>query len=66
MLIFSEISFSPDVLIKLDYHGKRVNLNQGAVQGLLIGLSQLNQTELRLKEISTKQGYAKVVFILVS
>ncbi len=53
---FSELSFSPAVTIRLDYQGKRVKTDQGALLGLLIGLSQLHRTELLLKELHTRQG----------
>uniref|UniRef100_A0A914VF89 Autophagy-related protein 2 n=1 Tax=Plectus sambesii TaxID=2011161 RepID=A0A914VF89_9BILA len=53
---FKHFSFSPSVTIRLDYQGKRVKTDQGAVLGLLIGLSQLHCTELHLKELHNRQG----------
>ena len=44
--------FSPEVPIRLDYHGKRVDLTHGPLAGLLMGLGQLNCSELRLKPLS--------------
>lgn len=49
-------SFSPDVLIRIDYHGKRVQMEQGAVKGLILGLGQLNASEIRLKRLCYRHG----------
>lgn len=49
-------AFTPDVLIKLDYHGKHIDLKNGALPGLLLGLAQLNQCELHLKKLNNKHG----------
>lgn len=43
--------FSPEVPIRLDYVGKRVDLSAGPVAGLLMGLGQLNCSELTLKRL---------------
>ncbi|KAI1292168.1 Autophagy-related protein 2 -like protein A [Halotydeus destructor] len=48
--------FSPDVPIRLDYQGKRMDFEQGALAGILMGLAQLNESELRLKRLSNKSG----------
>lgn len=48
--------FSPDVPIRLDYHGKRVDMEQGTLAGLLVGLAQLNCSELKLKRIHHRHG----------
>lgn len=55
---FKSFIFSPDVPIKIDYHGKHVDINSqyGPVAGLLIGLGQLNQSEITLKSIVHKSG----------
>lgn len=50
------IVFSPDVPIKLDYQGKRVDMTHGPLPGLLMGLGQLNCSELRLKRLSNRHG----------
>ncbi|CAG2100351.1 unnamed protein product [Medioppia subpectinata] len=55
-LYFRSLSFAPDVPISLDYHGKHVDFDRGALQGLFLGLGQLNQSELRLKRLHNKQG----------
>ncbi|KAF0312785.1 Autophagy-related protein 2 A [Amphibalanus amphitrite] len=45
------------VLIRIDYQGKRVDIGQfGPVIGLIIGLGQLSCSEIRLKRISHKSG----------
>uniref|UniRef100_A0A1E1X490 Autophagy-related protein 2 n=1 Tax=Amblyomma aureolatum TaxID=187763 RepID=A0A1E1X490_9ACAR len=49
-------AFTPDVPIRIDYHGKRVAMEQGAVAGLLMGLGQLNCLEITLKKLQTRQG----------
>ncbi|KAJ8968662.1 hypothetical protein NQ314_002185, partial [Rhamnusium bicolor] len=50
------VVFSPDVPIRLDYHGKRVDMTHGSLPGLLMGLGQLNCSELRLKRITYRHG----------
>lgn len=56
-LIFCrKVIFSPDVPIRLDYNGKRVDLTHGPIHGLLMGLATLNCSELRLKRISHRHG----------
>ncbi|XP_064622147.1 autophagy-related protein 2 homolog B-like isoform X2 [Lineus longissimus] len=55
-VFFKSFVFSPDVLIRLDYQGKRVDMGQGTAAGLLIGLAQLNCSELKLKRICHKHG----------
>ncbi|RWS04521.1 autophagy-related protein 2B-like protein [Dinothrombium tinctorium] len=49
--------FTPHVPIRLDYHGKRVDFEKGALPGLLMGLAQLNQSELCLKRLHEKRGF---------
>ncbi|KAJ8963256.1 hypothetical protein NQ318_018723 [Aromia moschata] len=39
-----------------DYHGKRVDMTHGSLPGLLMGLGQLNCSELRLKQINYRHG----------
>ncbi|KAK8735432.1 hypothetical protein OTU49_005389 [Cherax quadricarinatus] len=55
---FKSFVFSPDVPIKIDYHGKHVDIHSqyGPIAGLIIGLGQLNQSELTLKSIVHKSG----------
>lgn len=48
--------FSPDVTIRLDYEGRHVDLSQGSLAGLLMGLAQLNCSEITLKRIVHKHG----------
>ena len=48
--------FSPEVPVKLDYHGKRVDMSHGSLAGILMGLGQLNNSELRLRKISHRHG----------
>lgn len=48
--------FSPDVVIRLDYEGRHVDLSQGSLAGLLMGLAQLNCSEITLKRIVYKHG----------
>ncbi|XP_046351358.1 autophagy-related protein 2 homolog A-like isoform X1 [Haliotis rufescens] len=55
-VFFKSFIFSPDVPIRLDYHGKRVDMEQGTFAGLLVGLAQLNSSELKLKRLNYKHG----------
>ncbi|XP_045166071.2 autophagy-related protein 2 homolog A-like [Mercenaria mercenaria] len=53
-VFFKSFVFSPDVPIRLDYHGK-FDREHGALAGLG-GLVSLNRSELRLKSLTYKQG----------
>lgn len=55
-IFFRQVIFSPDVPIRLDYQGKRVELSHGPLAGLLMGLGQLQCSEIRLKKIYNRQG----------
>jgi len=55
-LFFRSFILSPDVPIRLDYHGKHVSMEQGTLAGLLIGLGQLNCSELYLKRLNCRSG----------
>lgn len=55
-IFFRQIIFSPDVPIRLDYQGKRVELSHGPLAGLLMGLGQLQCSEICLKKISYRHG----------
>ncbi|XP_076030640.1 autophagy-related 2 [Oratosquilla oratoria] len=57
-IYFKSFIFSPDVSIKIDYHGKHIDINSqyGPLAGLLIGLGQLNNSELTLKSVVLKSG----------
>lgn len=55
-IFFRQIIFGPDVSIRLDYHGKRVEMSHGPVAGLIMGLGQLLCSEIRLKKISYRHG----------
>ncbi|NXF00236.1 ATG2A protein, partial [Menura novaehollandiae] len=51
-----EFRFTSDVPVWLDYRGKRVTMEQGAVAGILIGLARLNCSQLRLKRLCHRHG----------
>lgn len=54
---FRSFTFSPDVLIRFDYHGKGIDLSQGpSFSGLLVGLGQLNCSQLTLKRLAHRHG----------
>ncbi|KAK7082787.1 Autophagy protein [Halocaridina rubra] len=57
-IYFKSFLFSPEVPIKIDYHGKHIDINSqyGALAGIIIGLGQLNHSELTLKRIIHKSG----------
>lgn len=55
-IYFRNVLFSPEVPIRLDYQGKHVDMSHGPLAGLLMGLGQLNCSELRLKRLSHRHG----------
>ncbi|XP_051942954.1 autophagy-related protein 2 homolog B-like isoform X1 [Hippocampus zosterae] len=55
-IFFREFRFTSDVPIRLDYHGKHVSLEQGTFSGIIIGLTQLNCSELKLRQLCYRQG----------
>nr|XP_012226127.1 PREDICTED: autophagy-related protein 2 homolog B isoform X1 [Linepithema humile] len=68
-IYFRSVVFGPEVLIRLDYHGKRVDFTHGPLAGLLMGLAELNCSELRLKRLSHRHGllgYDKLLTYLAS
>ncbi|XP_031843330.1 autophagy-related 2 [Nomia melanderi] len=68
-IYFRSVIFSPEVLVRLDYHGKRVDLTHGPLAGLLMGLAQLNCSELRLKRLTHRHGllgFNKLITFLLS
>uniref|UniRef100_A0A2K6N4D6 Autophagy related 2A n=2 Tax=Rhinopithecus TaxID=542827 RepID=A0A2K6N4D6_RHIBE len=57
--------FTSEVPIWLDYHGKHVTMDQvGTFAGLLIGLAQLNCSELKLKRLCCRHGLLGVDKVL--
>ncbi|XP_054259234.1 autophagy-related protein 2 homolog A [Macrosteles quadrilineatus] len=55
-IFFRRFEFTPEVPIRLDYEGKHVDMKHGPLAGLLMGLAQLNCSELRLKRLSHRHG----------
>lgn len=55
-IYFRNVTFSPAVMIRIDYLGKRVELSHGPLAGLIMGLGSLQCSEIRLKQICYKQG----------
>uniref|UniRef100_A0A8D0LD16 Autophagy related 2A n=1 Tax=Sphenodon punctatus TaxID=8508 RepID=A0A8D0LD16_SPHPU len=56
-LVPREFRFTSEVPIWLDYHGKHVTMDQvGTFAGILIGLAQLNCSELKLKRLCCRHG----------
>lgn len=55
-IYFREIVFGPDVSICFDYHGRRVELSKGTIAGLLMGLGQLQCSEIILRKIVYRRG----------
>lgn len=53
---FRNIVFGPEVPIRFDYQGKRVEFNRGPIAGLIMGLGQLQCSEIKLKAISHRHG----------
>ena len=52
-----QVTFSPEVPIRIDYMGKRLDLTHGPLAGILMGLGQLNCSEIKLKKIVHRNGY---------
>lgn len=48
--------FSPDVPVKIDYQGRHVKLDQGAIAGIIMGFGQFSCCELNLKKLRLKHG----------
>lgn len=68
-MLLRNVVFGPEVLIRLDYHGKRMDFTHGPLAGLLMGLAELNCSELRLKRLSYRHGllgYDKLLTYLAS
>ncbi|KAM4845899.1 autophagy-related protein 2 homolog A isoform 2-T2 [Thomomys bottae] len=64
-IYFREFRFTSEVPICLDYHGKHVAMDQvGTFAGLLIGLAQLNCSELKLKRLRCRHGLLGVDKVL--
>lgn len=59
-IYFREVIFGPDVSIRFDYHGRRVELSRGPIAGLLMGLGQLQCSEIKLKKIIYRRGFLGV------
>uniref|UniRef100_A0A0N5ALH6 Autophagy-related protein 2 n=1 Tax=Syphacia muris TaxID=451379 RepID=A0A0N5ALH6_9BILA len=55
-LYFKEFTFSPSVLIRLDFHSYRVVMDKGAFIGLLSALSNLQCAEIVLKSLHNVDG----------
>ncbi|CAL9686608.1 unnamed protein product [Knipowitschia caucasica] len=55
-IFFREFQFTSEVPIRLDYHGKHVVMEQGTFAGIIIGLTQLNCSELKLRRLCYRQG----------
>ncbi|XP_026541578.1 autophagy-related protein 2 homolog A isoform X1 [Notechis scutatus] len=56
-IYFREFRFTSEVPIWLDYHGQHVSVDQGGTfAGILIGLAQLNCSELKLKRLCCRHG----------
>ncbi|XP_035280532.1 autophagy-related protein 2 homolog B isoform X1 [Anguilla anguilla] len=55
-IFFREFRFTSEVPIRLDYHGKHLAMEQGTFAGIVIGLTQLNCSELKLRRLCYRQG----------
>ncbi|KAG8449121.1 hypothetical protein GDO86_015975 [Hymenochirus boettgeri] len=55
-IFFRDFRFTSEVPIRLDYHGKHLSMDQGTLTGILIGLAQLNSSELKLKRLCYRHG----------
>lgn len=50
------VTFSPEVELTINYCGKRVQMSHGPIIGLIMGLSQLNCSKIKLKKINYRRG----------
>jgi len=55
-VFFRQVIFSPEVPIRLDYRGKRMDMTHGPLAGILMGLAQLNCLEVQLRKINHRHG----------
>lgn len=55
-IYIKSFTFSPDVPIRLDYHAKHLDFEQGALAGILMGLAHLDHSELVLRRVQAKHG----------
>ncbi|XP_050294529.1 autophagy-related protein 2 homolog A isoform X2 [Anthonomus grandis grandis] len=55
-IYFRYVEFTQDVLIRLDYEGKRVDMSHGPLAGILMGLGHLKCSEIRLKRLVHRHG----------
>lgn len=65
---FRSVTFSPEVELTINYCGKRVQMSQGPIMGLIMGLSQLNCSRIKLKKIHYRRGLLgldRVVYHLI-
>ena len=51
-IFFKSFVFSPPLPIRIDYHGRRVDMQQGPLIGLLIGLTHLTESQVTLKRLA--------------
>ena len=51
-IFFKSFVFSPEVPIRIDYHGRHVDMQQGPLIGLLVGLTHLTDSQVTLKRIA--------------
>lgn len=69
VLIFHRsVTFSPEVELTINYCGKRVQFSHGPLMGLIMGLSHLNCSKIRLKKINYRRGLLgidRVLFHLI-
>lgn len=55
-IYIKSFTFSPEVPIRVDYHAKHMDLQQGALAGILMGLADLDRSELIIKRIQANHG----------
>ncbi|KAH1007770.1 hypothetical protein HUJ04_004965 [Dendroctonus ponderosae] len=63
-IYFRYLEFSKDVLIRLDYVGKGLDMSRGSIAGILMGLGHLNCSEIRLKRIVYRHGLLGVTKLI--
>lgn len=66
--LYRSVTFSPEVELTINYCGKRVQFSHGPIMGLIMGLSHLNCSRIRLKKINYRRGLLgidRVLFHLI-
>lgn len=59
-IYFKDIVFSPEVDLKFDYKGKKIDTSQGAIASVALGFAQLSGSCIKLKRIEYR--FVSIIF----